>query len=112
MTPVRLGDGVRPTGPQKLAMRTMLRSLLGEIDFGKLCLGIKVGNLDENALQIFVPTETCAAYIRLHHCEDFAVAAEYAMGRPVRTVNVMSADWGALPLRGREKRAWRYPNQL
>jgi hypothetical protein len=105
MTPVRLGDGVRPTGRQKLAMRTMLRSLLGEIDFSKLCLGIKVGNLNENALQIFVPTETCAAYIRLHHCEDIAVAAEYAMRRPVRTVNVMSADWGAHPLRGREKRA-------
>jgi len=92
MTRVRSGDGVRPTGRQKVAMRTMLRSLLGEIDFSRLCLGIKVGTIDEDALQIFAPTESCAADIRLHHCEDFAVAAEYAIGRPVRTVNVLSAD--------------------
>jgi hypothetical protein len=30
MTPVLLRDGVRPTKSQKLVMRTMLRSLLGE----------------------------------------------------------------------------------
>jgi len=89
MTPVL---GARPTGGQKLAMRTMLRGLLGEIDFSRLCLGIKVGTLDEDALQIFVPTESCAADIRLHHSDDFAVAAEYAIGRPIRTVNVKSAD--------------------
>ena len=50
-------DGVRPTRGQKLAMRTMLRSLLGEIDFNRLCLEIEVGTLDEDALQIFVPAE-------------------------------------------------------
>jgi hypothetical protein len=84
MTPVLLRDGVRPTKSQKLAM--------GEIDFNRLCLGIVVGTLDENVLQIFVPAENCAAYIKLHHSDDFAVAAEYAIGRPIRTVNIMSAD--------------------
>ena len=92
MTPVLSFDGVRPTKSQKLAMRTMLRSLLGEIDFNRLCLGIRVGTLDEGALQIFVPAENCAADIKLRHSDDFAVAAEYAIGRPIRTVNVLSAD--------------------
>jgi hypothetical protein len=92
MTPVLLRDGVRPTKSQKLAMRTMLSSLLGEIDFNRLCLGIEVGTLDENVLQIFVPAENCAAAIKLHHSDAFAVAAEYAIGRPIRTVNVLSAD--------------------
>jgi hypothetical protein len=75
-----------------LAMREMLRSLLGELDFNRLCLGIEVGTLDENALQIFVPAANCAADIMLHHSDDFAVAAEYAIGRPIRTVNFLSLD--------------------
>ena len=29
-------------------MRTMLRSLLGEIDFDRLCPGLKVGTIDED----------------------------------------------------------------
>ena len=85
-------DGVRPTRGQKLAMRTMLSSLLGEIDFNRLCLEIEVGTLDEDALQSFVPAENCAADIKLHHSDDFAVAAEYTIGRPIRTVSVLSAD--------------------
>ena len=91
MTPVLSLDGVRPTKSQKLVMRTILRSLLGEIDFNRLCLGIKVSTLDEGALQIFVPTENCAADI-IHHTDDFAVAGEHAIGRPIRTLDVSSAD--------------------
>jgi hypothetical protein len=91
MTPILSKHGVQPTSRQKLAMRKMLRSLLGEIDFKRLCLGIEVGALDEDALQIFVLAENCAADIKRHHSDDFAVAAEYALGRPIRTVNVSSA---------------------
>jgi len=60
---------------------------------------ITVGTLDEDALQIFVPSESCAADIKLHHSDDFAVAAEYAIGRPIRTVNVMVG--GLVPSRFR-----------
>jgi hypothetical protein len=83
---------VRPTSGQKLAMRTMLRRLLGEIDFDRLCPGIKVGTIDEDVLQVFVPAENCAADIKFRHSDDFAVAAEYALGQPIRKVNVLSAD--------------------
>ena len=83
---------VRPTSGQKLAMRTMLRSLLGEIDFDRLCPGLKVGTIDEDVLQVFVPAENCAADIKFRHSDDFAVAAEYALGQPIRKVNVLSAD--------------------
>jgi hypothetical protein len=82
---------VRPTGRQKHAMTTMLRSLLGEINFNRLCLGIEVGALDDDVLQILVPAEKCAADITRHHSDEFAVAAEYALGRPIRMVNVVSA---------------------
>jgi hypothetical protein len=83
---------VRPTSGQKLAMRTMLRSLLGEIDFDRLCPGIKVGTIDEDVLLVFVPAVDCAADVKFRHSEDFAVAAEYALGQPIRKVNVLSAD--------------------
>jgi len=85
-------NGVRPTSGQKLAMRTMLRSLLGEIDFDRVCPGVKVSTIDEDVLQVFVPTENCAADIKFRHSDDFAVAAEYALGQPIRKVNVLSAD--------------------
>jgi hypothetical protein len=29
----------------------------------------------------------------LRHSDDFAVAAEYAIGRPIPTVNFLSPDW-------------------
>jgi hypothetical protein len=68
-------------------MRKMLRSLLGEHDFSRLCLGIEVGTLDGDALQLFIEAKNCAADIKLHS-DEFAVAAEYAIGRPIRTVNI------------------------
>ena len=85
-------NDMRPTSGQQLAMRTMLRSLLGEIDFDRLCPGIKVGMIDEDVLRVFVPAENCAADIKSRHSDDFAVAAEYALGQPIRKVNVSSAD--------------------
>jgi hypothetical protein len=85
MTPVVSLGSARPTKGQKLAMRKMLRSLLGEDDFNRFCLGIVVGTVEEDALQLFVPAESCAADVKLHS-DDFAVAAEYAIGRPIRTV--------------------------
>jgi hypothetical protein len=53
---------------------------------------MEVGTLDKDALQVFVSAENCAADIKLHHSDDFAVAAEYAIGRPIRTVKVLAAD--------------------
>ncbi len=85
-----LDNEVRPTSG-RIAMRTMLRSLLGEIDFERLCPGIKVGTIDEDVLEVFVPAENRAAEIKFRHSDDFAVAAEYALGRPIRKVNVLSA---------------------
>lgn len=70
----------------------MLRNLLGGIDFDRLCLGLKVGTLDGDVLQIFVPAGNFASDIMLRHSEDFAVAAEYVLGRPIRKVDVVSAD--------------------
>jgi hypothetical protein len=92
MTPITSLHEVRPTSDQQRAMRAMLRSLLGKIDFDRLCLGIKVGGIDQHILQIFVPAENCAADIRRYHADDFAVAAEYALGLPVRMVNIGAAE--------------------
>jgi hypothetical protein len=92
MTPIPSVYEVRPTSDQKLAIRKMLRGLLGEFDFNRICLGIEIATLDEDVLQIFVPAENCAADIKLRHSDDFAVAAEYALGQPIRTVSVLSAD--------------------
>jgi len=95
---------VRPTGRQKHAMRTMLRRLLGEADFNRLCLGMEVGALDGDALQILVPAERCAADIKLHHSDEFAVAAEYALGRPIRTVNVFASGPGPVLVQAQGQR--------
>ncbi len=82
----------RPTRRQWLAMEAMLTGLLGANEFGRLCHGITVGTVDEDILRIFAPTEICAADIKLGHLDDFAVAAEYAFGRPIRIVNILPAD--------------------
>ena len=92
MTPIPSFDKVRPTKGQERALRTVLRSLLGKFDFDRLCLGMKVGGVDDEVLEVLVPAESCAADIKLHHLEDISVAAEYALGQPVRTVNVLSKD--------------------
>jgi hypothetical protein len=92
MTPTTLLHELRPTSDQQLAMSAMLRNLLGEHDFERLCVGIKVGDINEDVLQIFVPAENCAADIKLYHSDDFAVAAEYALGLPVRMVKIVAAD--------------------
>jgi hypothetical protein len=92
MRPIPSLYKVRPTSDEQLAMRKVLRSLLGEFDFNRLCLEIKVGNLDGDVLEIFVPAKKCAVEIKLRHSDDFAVAAEYALGQPIKMVNVLLAD--------------------
>jgi hypothetical protein len=92
MTPINSLHEVRPTSDQQLAMSAMLRNLLGEHDFERLCVGIKVGDINENVLQIFVPAENRAADIKLYYSDDFAVAAEYALGLPLRMVEIVAAD--------------------
>jgi len=91
MTPFSV-DEVQATRDQQLAMRVMLRNLLGKIDFDRLCPGIRVGSFDQHVLRIFVASEKCAADIRLRYSDDFAVAAEYALGRPIRTLKVAPED--------------------
>jgi hypothetical protein len=92
MTPIPSLDEVRPTRGPKRAMRTMLRSLLGRFDFDRLCLGMKVGTVGDDVLDVLVPAENCAADIKLHHSDEIAVAAEYALGHPIPRVNVLSKD--------------------
>jgi len=82
----------QPTRGQWLAMEKMLTGFLGANEFGRLCHGIRVGAVGEDILRIFAPTEICAADIKLSHLDDFAVAAEYAFGRPIRIVNILPAD--------------------
>ena len=89
MTPMSLPPKKRATHKQRVAMKAMLRGLLGTHEFEKLCLGMKVGSVEDNILQIIVPTTESATDIRLHHLEDFAVAAEYGFLLPVRMVNVV-----------------------
>ena len=92
MTPTLSLHEVGPTSGQELALRKMLRSLLGGVDFDRLWHGIKVGTIDEDVLQIFVPAGNFAADIMLRHSEDFAVAAEYVLGQLIRKVDVLSAE--------------------
>jgi hypothetical protein len=53
---------------------------------------MKVGTLDGDILQIFIPPGNFPSDIVLRHSEDFAVAAEYVLGRPIRKVDVLTAD--------------------
>jgi hypothetical protein len=92
MTPSLSLHEVGPTSGQELALRKMLRSLIGGIDLDRLCLGIRVGIIDNDVLQIFVPAGNFPSDIMLRHSEDFAVAAEYVLGHPIRKVDVLSAD--------------------
>jgi hypothetical protein len=90
MTPTGSLHDVSPTRGVEVPLRKMLRGLLGKIDFDRLCPGIKVGSIDEDVLQIFVPAGSFSADLMARHSDDFAVAGEYALGRPVRKVDVLS----------------------
>ena len=87
MTPTSLPHQKRTTCKQRVAMKAILRGLLGTDEFEKLCLGLKVGDVEDNVLQIFAPTTESATDIKLH-LEEFAVAAEYGFMLPIRMVNV------------------------
>ncbi len=91
MTPA-LSLHMGSTSGKERALNTMLRSLLGGTDFDRLCRGTKVSTLDGDILQIFVPAGMFTADVMLRHSEDFAVAAEYVLGRPIRKVDVVAAD--------------------
>ena len=92
MTPTLSLHDAGPTSGQELALEKMLRNLLGRIDFDRCCPGIKVSTINRDVLRIFVPAGIFPIDILLRHSEDFAVAAEYVFGQPIRKVDVLSAD--------------------
>jgi hypothetical protein len=91
MTQMNLSHQKRTTTSQMAAMKTMLNGLLGA-EFDRFFPGIRVGDVEENVLQIFAPSAESAADIRLHHLDDFAVAAEYVFMLPIRMVNILPAS--------------------
>lgn len=91
MTPTGSLHELGPTSGVEVALKKILRGLLGDIDFDRLCPGMKVGAVDEDVLQIFVADDHFSVDILLRHSDDFAVAGEYALGRPIRKVDVLSA---------------------
>lgn len=91
MTPTGSLHDVGLTSGGEVALKKILRGLLGKIDFDRLCPGIKLGTVDKDVLQIFVPAGCFSADIVLRHSDDLAVAGEYALGRPIRRVDVLSA---------------------
>jgi hypothetical protein len=91
MTPTGSPNDEGLTSGVDVALNKILRGLLGEIDFDRLCPGMKIGTVDEDVLQIFVPAGCFSADIMRRHSDDFAVAGEYALGRPIRRVDVLSA---------------------
>jgi hypothetical protein len=91
VTPTSLQRRKRTKREPQAAMKAMLKGLLGADEFEKLCVGLRVGDVEDNVLQIFAPTPESAADIKLY-LEEFAVAAEYGFMLPVRMVNVMPAD--------------------
>lgn len=84
---------MRPTNDQQLAIEAMLNELLGARQYDRLCLGMTVGGMDEDVLYVFVADESCAAEIESDHSDDFAVAAEHVLRRPVRCVNVVPREF-------------------
>jgi hypothetical protein len=84
---------MRPTYKQQLAIEAMLNTLLGANEYDRLCLGMKVGGVDDDILQIFVPTEHCAAEIERCHSDDFAVAAQHVFRLPIRIVTVLPMNF-------------------
>ena len=84
---------MRPTNNQQLAIEAMLNNLLGAREYDRLCLGMRVEGMDEDVLYVFVSNESCAAEIETAHSDDFAVAAEHVLNRPVRCVNVVPFDF-------------------
>ena len=84
---------MRPTKDQQLAIEAMLNSLLGAPRYDRLCLGMTIEGMDEDILYVFVSDESRAAEIESDHSDDFAVAAEHVLRRPVRRVNFVPRDY-------------------
>jgi hypothetical protein len=88
---------MRPTREQQLGIEAILNNLLGAWKYDRLCLGMTVSEMDEDVLYVFVATESCAAEIEADHSDDFAVAAEYILKRPVRCVNFVPSHFSHSP---------------
>jgi hypothetical protein len=52
---------------------------------------MKVGTINEDVLHVFVPAGNFTTDIMLRYSEEFAVAAEYVFGQPIRKVDVLTA---------------------
>jgi hypothetical protein len=91
MTPTNFPHQKQAIRKPGVAMKAMLKCLLGTDEFEKLYLGMKVNGVEDNVLQIFASTTESATEIRLHS-EEFAVAAEYDFLLPIRMVNVLQGD--------------------
>lgn len=89
---------MRPTREQQLGIEAMLNNLLGPWEYDRLCLGMKVAEMNEDILCVFVSNERCAAEIEADHSDDFAAAAEYILKRPVRRVNFVPNHFASSPL--------------
>jgi hypothetical protein len=91
MTATDSRHDVRPAKRTEAALKNMLRRLLGKIDFDRLCPGMKVGAVDHDILQLVVPADGFSTDLMLRHADDLAVAGEYALRRPIRKVDVLTA---------------------
>ncbi len=88
---VTCGGDVRINLNQQLAVQATLDALMGRQQFERLCTGMRV-HIDNDILYVFVSNESCAAEINASFSDDLAVAAEQALGKPVRTVRVLPMD--------------------
>ena len=91
---------MHPTWNQQLAIRAMLNTLIGPGEFERLCLGMRVGRIDDGVLYVFVPNEDCAAKIEANYSDDLAAAAEQVCSQPIRIVNVLPIDFTSHQIEG------------
>ena len=86
---------MRPTRNQQLAIGAILNNLIGPGEFERLCLGMRVEQVEDGILYVFVSNEDCAAEIETNHSDDLAAAAEQVFSQPVRIVNVLPRDFSS-----------------
>ena len=89
-----LDNEVQPTsGPKNACHEDDAKNLfrrgwiLEIVSWNKNCSPV-----DEIFCSCLVPATNCAADIKFRRSDDFAVAAEYALGQPIRKVNILPAD--------------------
>ena len=84
-----------PTRNQQLAIRAILNSLIGPGEFKRLCLGMRVEQVEDGVLYVFAQNEDIAAKIEANYSDDLAAAAEQVFSQPVRIVNVLPRDFSS-----------------